>query len=141
MRATSIPGKLVQLRNLPWPQWGQFIRGWLRREKLGTVPCVLPCSKRLLQIPRRAFYESYWFFSESKQGREELRFFLNHLRPGDVIYDIGAFRGAYAAAAKAAFEDSVEVHLFEPIQENLRTIEEVSRLNGFRRFQIVPKAV
>src|ERR1700730_3127126 len=119
MRATSIPGKLVQLWSLPWSAWGKFTQGWLHRERLGTVPCVLPCSKRLLQIPLREFYESYWFFCESRRGRDELRYFLNRLQPGDTIYDIGAFRGVYGAAAKATFGDKVSVHLFEPIQANV----------------------
>ena len=141
MRPTSIPGKLIQLSQLPWPQWSQFIEGWLSREKSETVPCVLPYTKRLLQIPLRAFYESYWFFSESKQGRDELRFFLNHLRPGDVIYDIGAFRGAYGVAAKAAFADAVSVYAFEPIGENLKDLEAIRRLNQLERFYIIGKAV
>src|ERR671925_1214183 len=107
MRAASISGKLIQLRNLPWSQRGQFIQRWLRRKSSGTVPCVLPRSKRILEIPLRDFYETYSFFCESKRGRDELRYFLDRLQAGDIIYDIGAFRGAYAVAAKAAFGDEV----------------------------------
>ena len=95
----------------------------------------------MLQIPLREFYESYCFFSESRQGISELRFFLNRIQPGDIIYDIGGFRGAYGAAAKAAFGDNVTVYLFEPIEENLRAIEAISQLNQFQKFEIVPKAV
>src|SRR5436305_6857489 len=141
MRAASIPGKLLQLRSLPWPERGKFIQGWLGRERSGTVPCVFPCSERLLYIPLREFYESYCFFCESRQGRNELRYFLKRLQPGDVIYDIGAFRGAYGAAAKAAFGDKVTVHLFEPIQANAEQIRVISQLNNFRGFEIVEKAV
>lgn len=96
---------------------------------------------QLLLVPVRDFYDSYWFFSESKRGRGELAFFLNRLLPGDVIYDIGAFRGVYGAAAKLALGNSVAVYLFEPIQQNLREIEAISQLNQFQRFQIVGKAV
>lgn len=141
MRATGIRGKLIQLSNLPLPQWGQFIQGWLRRKCSGVVPCVLPKSKRLLFVPLRDFYESYCFFSESKRGRDELDFFVNRLHAGDVIYDIGAFRGVYGAAAKVALGNSVAVHLFEPIEQNVQSIEEMSRLNRFERFDIVGKAV
>ncbi len=141
MRATSILGKLVQLRSLPWPAWGKFLQGWLHREHSGTVPCVLPCSKHSLQVPLREFYESYCFFCESRTGRDELRYFLNRLQPGDTLYDIGAFRGAYGAAAKAAFGDKINVHLFEPIQANVEQIRIVSQLNNFRGFEIIGKAV
>jgi FkbM family methyltransferase len=141
MRATSVLGKFVQLRSLPWSDWGKFIHGWFYRERLNTVPCVLPRSKRLLQVPLREFYESYCFFCESRQGRDELRYFLDRLQPGDTIYDIGAFRGVYGAAAKAAFGDEVTAHLFEPIQANVERIRIVSQLNDFRGFEIVGKAV
>jgi FkbM family methyltransferase len=141
MRVTSVPGKLVQLWSLPWSNWGEFTKGWLRRERLGRVPCVLPYSKCLLQIPLREFYESYWFFCESRRGRDELRYFLDRVQQGDIIYDIGAFRGAYGAAAKAAFGDKVSVHLFEPIQANVERIRIVSQLNNFRQFEIIGKAV
>ncbi len=141
MRATSIPGKLFQLWSLPWTERGKFIQEWLGRERSGTVPCVLPCSKRLLYIPLREFYESYCFFCESRQGRDELRYFLDRLQPGDIIYDIGAFRGAYGAAAKAALGDKISVHLFEPIQANAEQIRVISQLNNFRGFEIVGKAV
>jgi len=87
------------------------------------------------------FYESYSFFIESKRGRHELGFFLSRVRPRDVVYDIGAFRGVYGVAAKAAFRGSVDVHLFEPITGNWQSIEEIARLNCFDRFNIVGQAV
>src|SRR6266852_2510896 len=141
MRARSMFGKVVQLSNIPRTQWGQFIQGWLRRKNSGTVPCVLPGSTRLLKVPLQDFYETYCFFCESKRGRDELLYFLRRLRSGDIIYDIGAFRGAYGTAAKAAFGDDISVHLFEPIQANIERIGIVSQLNGFRGFQIIGRAV
>lgn len=141
MRATSISGKLIQLCNLHWRQWSEFIQGWLFREKSGMVPCVLPHSTRLVQVPLRSFYESYSFFTESEQGREELRFFLNRVRSGDVIYDVGAFRGAYGVAAKAALAEAVVVHAFEPIQTNVEELETICQVNHFERFHIIGKAV
>ena len=141
MRIRHLPGKLVQLFNLPLSLWGAFIRGWLQRDTSGIVPCVLPGSKRLIEIPLREFYESYWFFCESKRGRDELALFLSHLRTGDILYDVGAFRGAYGAAAKAVLENAVSVYLFEPIETNFRAIEAISRANEFEQFVIIPKAV
>ncbi len=141
MRLKLISGKIVQLSHLPVRSWSRFLEGWWRREQSGTVPCVLPHSRRLLNVPVRDFYDSYWFFSESKRGRDELGFFLNHLRPGDVVYDVGAFRGVYGAAAKTALGDSVDVHLFEPLPQNFRSIEEISKQNEFQRFQIIATAV
>jgi len=141
MRAPTLRGKLTQLSNLPVSKWMAFTRGWVSRERTGAVPCALPYAKHLLQIPIREFYDSYWFFCESEVGTRELTFFLKHLSAGDVFYDIGGFRGAYGAAAKAALGDSVKVHLFEPIQENWQAIEAISKLNQFAGFEIVRLAV
>ena len=141
MRTRSIHGKLTQLSNLRVSQWRGFIEAWLLRGSSGSVPCVIPGSGRILLIPVREFYETYWFFAESRQGIREIEFFLRRLRPGDVVFDIGAFRGAYGAGAKAVLGDAVSVHLFEPIQNNIEGIRAVAVLNSFSGFEIVSKAV
>jgi FkbM family methyltransferase len=141
MRARSISGKLTQLSHLPLRLWGKFIQAWVQRGRTGHVPCVLPGAHNFIQVPLHEFYETYWFFSESRQGIRELKFFVDRLRPSDVVYDIGAFRGAYGAAAKAALGDAVMVHLFEPVPKNLEGICTVARLNQFNGFKVVGKAV
>jgi FkbM family methyltransferase len=137
----SIFGKLVQLSNLRWSRWWIFIRAWLRRRQSGSVPCVFPASRQLVQVPLDEFYDSYRFFCESGSGRAEIGFFLNRLRPRDVVFDIGAFRGAYGAAAKSMLGDAVKVHLFEPLPGNLAKLRTISALNHFQDFEIVGKAV
>jgi|GEM_PF-1381509 len=141
MRTNSIPGKLIQLSNLRLPQWWTFIKAWMRRRKSGNVPCVFPSSRQLVHVPIEDFYESYSFFCESARGRVEVGYFLDRLHPQDVIFDIGAFRGAYAAASKAVFGDAVTVHLFEPIPENIEKLRAICMLNHFFGFEIVGKAV
>ncbi len=141
MQKRSISGKLTQLSNLPLPQWAAFISAWWHRGQRGIVPCVLSGTDRMIEIPLREFYETYWFFCESRQGIREMTFFLEKLGSGDVIYDIGAFRGAYGAGAKAKFGETVGVHLFEPIQSNYEAIRAIKMLNRLERFEVVPKAV
>lgn len=141
MRTSSIPGKLIQLSNLRWELWWTFIRAWMQRRKSGSVPCVLPLSRQLVYVPLDEFYESYCYFSESPRGRAEAGFFLDRLRPQDVVFDIGAFRGAYGAAAKAMLGEAVTVHLFEPLPGNIEKLRAVCVLNHFQGFEIVGKAV
>jgi FkbM family methyltransferase len=141
MRSQHIAGKLTQLTRLSLRRWPKFIRGWLNRNQTGTVPCVLPRAQHLVEVPLREFYDTYWYFSEAHQGIEEIDFFLQKLHPGDVLYDIGAFRGVYGAAAKAAFGKSISVHLFEPVPDNLAAINTVGRLNGFDDYHCVDRAV
>lgn len=141
MRLNHILGKFSQLSHAPWSQRGAFIRGWLGRHKTGTVPCAFPGGHRLVEVSLRDFYESYWFLCETKQGIREMKYFLSKLLPGDVLYDIGAFYGAYGAAAKSVHGDSIQLHSFEPVAENFRRTEEIYQRNGFTSFTLVPKAV
>ena len=141
VRVKSISGKLTQLYGLPLSQWRRFIAGWVTRKSTGVVPCFLPQSTRILFVSLEDFYASYQFFSESSIGRSELGYFLNRLRPGDIFFDIGAFRGAYGAAAKARLGDTITIHLFDPVPINVESIKLVSQLNHFRRFEIIEMAV
>jgi FkbM family methyltransferase len=115
------------------------VTGWLNRQK-GFVPCVVPGCRELLYVPLRDFYESYEFFCEQPQGRRELGYFMTQLRPGDVLYDLGAFRGVFSAASKLKLQQDVSVHAFEPIPASVEAIERIRELNHFS-FAIVPLGV
>ncbi len=141
MRINSISGKLAQLRHCSPSMWPTFIGAWLSRRKTDCVPCVIPGCSNLLNIPLKEFYESYSFFCEQSEGRQELGFFLDNLRPGDVFYDIGGFRGAYSAAAKIKLQASVTVHIFEPLPHNADAIQRIFRLNDFDNMQVTRLAV
>src|SRR4051812_45757928 len=134
MHVRQIAGKFVQISNLPLRCWWQFIRGWMQRNHSAIVPCGLPLAKKVIYLPQENFYQSYSFFSESRQGVAELSFFLNRAQPGDIIFDIGSFRGVYGVAAKAAFGDSVQVHAFEHLAKNNEAIKTIAEINRLSRF-------
>jgi FkbM family methyltransferase len=140
MNAQRIFGKMIQLSHLQPALWPKFLGGWSRRGRTGLLPCVLPRATRLVFIPLEDFYESYAFFAESHNGRAELNFFVRQLNSGDVVFDIGAFRGVYGVAAKAA-RNCVSVHSFEAIVENSRQIEHIARINRFQNFKVINSAV
>jgi FkbM family methyltransferase len=137
----KLSGKLLQLSRLPFSCWCPFILGWFQRRRMGYVPCVYPKSRRLILVPLAHYYESHWFFCESRDGLRELSFFLDKLRPNDVVFDIGAFQGAYGAAVKSVYDGAIPVFLFEPLEENARKITEVGKLNQFHSFTVIRKAV
>lgn len=141
MRSKTIRGKLVQLREARPSLWWAFISGWLSRGRNGFVPAVVPGASRLLRIPCAEFYESYFFFCEVDIGRREVSFFLNQLGRTEVFYDIGSFRGVYAAMAKARLQDRLAVHAFEPLPKNYEAIQRIAALNAFRDFTVNPLAV
>ena len=141
MRLQSLPGKWRQFGILPASLWPSYTRGWLQRSREGLVPVGFPGSKQLVWVPPAEFYASYSFFCESPQGIREMRFLISKMRDGDVLYDIGAFRGACGVAAKAALGDSVEAHLFEPLTRNVQSIQTIAASNRLSRFFVIPKAV
>src|SRR5882762_6473167 len=139
MQVKSSTGRLFQLCRSRPAMWWPYVRGWLQRKKKGVVPCIMPQAKRLLYLPLRDFYESYGFFAESKQGRRELSCFLNQLMPGDILYDIGGFRGVYAMASRLRLKDDIKVHVFEPLAANAEAIARICALNHFAGVEIVPR--
>ena len=141
MRARYLFGKLTQLRRARPSLWLPFVNGWVKRQRAGCVPCVIPGGRRLLQVPLRDFYESYDYFCERTEGYGELDYFLDRLKPRDVFYDIGAFRAAYSAGAKVKLQEAITVHLFEPVTKNIEAIRQISELNGFTDFKLNPLAV
>lgn len=140
MRINSISGKLLHMQGASPAVWRRFITGWLMRKGTGIVPCIVPGSDQLLHVPLRDFYDSYQFFCEKRAGICEIRFFLNNIVADDVIYDIGAFRGAYFVTAKMRFGAKLQIHAFEPVSENLCAIRQICELNGFENVTLVPLA-
>lgn len=141
MHLKSILGKVTQLRRAPPSLWGGFVAGWIFRRKRNCVPCVIPGAGKLLRVPLNEFYESYQFFCEAPLGNQELDFFLGKLKPSDIFYDIGGFRGAYSAAAKLKLQDAVSIHVFEPLGRNADAIQTVATHNAFAGFKLNRLAV
>ena len=126
---------------MPPTLWPAFWTGWLRRRHNGFVPCAFAGCRKLLNVPPADFYESYFYFCEHPRGRRELDHFLGKLRPGDVIYDVGAFRGVYSMAAKLKLGAAVSLHAFEPLAKNIEAVRRVCALNHFTGIQINALAV
>jgi FkbM family methyltransferase len=61
------------------------------------------------------------------------------VRPGDVCYDIGAFRGYTAGVF--ALAGASKVYAFEPMPENQATIRKVVAMNPALPLELVAKAV
>ena len=141
MHIKSLPGKWIHLRRTPPILWWQFVNGWWRRGQKNVVPCAFKGAKKLLWSPLVDFYPTYEFFCETKAGCHEISFFLERLRAPEVLYDIGAFRGAYSAAATMKGGSQISVHIFEPLGKNVEAIRRLTRINDFSNFKINPLAV
>lgn len=64
-----------------------------------------------------------------------------HLKPGDVFYDIGANVGFFTVLGAQLVGNEGAVYAFEPDQNNAQAIRHNVTLNGFSQVDVVQKAV
>jgi FkbM family methyltransferase len=69
------------------------------------------------------------------------RIFVEHVRPGDVVYDVGANAGFFTLLASTLAGPSGAVYAFEPMERNLRYIREHLRLNRVANVHVVAMAI
>jgi FkbM family methyltransferase len=141
MRNRRVIGVLRQFVGLQWRYMPAFLKHWLGRKKTGLVPWAPPGAKQLFVIPKDAYYSSYWFFSESSDGRKEVDYFCRRLRPQDCIFDVGSYRGAYSLAALAATGGTATIAAFEPVATNADAIRAILAANGIAGVKLVEMAV
>ncbi len=67
--------------------------------------------------------------------------FVDHVRHGSVVYDIGANAGFFTLLASKLAGPSGAVYAFEPMERNLGYIREHLRLNDARNVHVVPVAI
>lgn len=63
------------------------------------------------------------------------------LRPGGVVFDIGANAGFFSLLAARLVRENGFVLAVDPISENVNSISEQLRLNGFRNAEVLQSAV
>lgn len=76
------------------------------------------------------------YLSRLERGRAEpytVQLFREHVRPGIVVVDIGAYLGYYALLGARGAGETGEVHAFECDPVNHRFLLHNLRLNGFGR--------
>ena len=73
--------------------------------------------------------------------REKYEAFSRELRPGMVVYDVGANVGIYSVLACRSVGANGSVFSFEPATMNLFYLNRNIRLNHFCNCEVVPKAV
>jgi len=82
----------------------------------------------------RGFWLGYW-------EMENQRLFASRLRPGDVVYDIGAHVGLYTLISSSHVHEEGHVYAFEPLPRNLQFLRRHIELNKISNCTIVEAAV
>jgi len=63
------------------------------------------------------------------------------LKPGDVLYDIGANVGFFAIIGARLVTNAGRVECFEPVEANVRQVEHNAQINGFTHVRVFPWAL
>ena len=71
-------------------------------------------------------------YATGRRAADQIRFLRSLIRPGDVVWDVGAHHGYVTLMAAAAVEEAGVVHAFEPGERNAGILERHLRWNGAR---------
>lgn len=117
---------------------GKVLRSLLARIPPAAVVRVLSGPLRGARWVRGAGVDGYWIgtYEAKKQ-----RLFARHVRPGGVVFDVGAHVGLYTLIAARRVGPAGHVYAFEPFPDNVRHLAEHLRLNGVENVSIMETAV
>ncbi len=118
-------------------------RGRLLRMPLALVPRHLPLSilsgfcKGMKWTLESNIY-SYWFgtYELEKQGA-----LSRYLRPGMIVYDVGANAGFYTLLFSKSVGEKGHVYSFEPYPENTNHLLRHIALNGLKNVTVINAAI
>jgi FkbM family methyltransferase len=77
-----------------------------------------------------ALYRPLYTSFKNRQDAFEIKLLEQHLRPGDVVLDIGANIGYYALILSRLVGKKGRVHCFEPDKTNFRYLEKATLSHG-----------
>ncbi|HET8775924.1 MAG TPA: FkbM family methyltransferase [Thermoanaerobaculia bacterium] len=120
------------------PLLGRAIRFPLRLIPRGAVLRVLSGPLRGRRWIAGAATHGCWL---GTYERSVQRLFVEHVRPGGVVYDVGANAGFFTLLAAKLAGPSGAVYAFEPMERNLRYVREHLRLNRVENVHVLPVAV
>jgi FkbM family methyltransferase len=116
---------------------GRLLRLPLRAIPNGAVLPILAGPSRGMKWIAGSGPSSNWLGLNEVNKR---RRFAREVRPGQVVYDIGANVGSYTLLAARLVGPSGAVVSVEPLPENLRYLERHVEINGLHNVRIIPAA-
>jgi FkbM family methyltransferase len=117
-------------KRLRWRLWWQTT----------NRPLVVPFANTLkINIPKTGSGAGIYYRGFSEPDTAD--FFYRFLRPGMVMYDVGAHIGEYTLLAAKLVGSSGRVHAFEPQAHLFPVLTESVRMNGFNHVELNCAAV
>jgi FkbM family methyltransferase len=130
---------VAKLRDL----WRYSLLGRSARSAMKLMPrgTVLPILKGPLRGKKwvvRSSFQSCWFGVYEYEKQEQFR---QTIKPGDVVYDVGANVGFYTLLASVLVGPPGKVISFEPLPRNLALLRRHIQLNRLRNVEVYAGAV
>lgn len=117
--------------------------GWAARLPLRLIP-----DGARLRILSGRLRGKAWVASAATHGAwlgiyeaETQEALCRHVRPGDVVYDIGANAGFFTLLASVLVGENGQVVAFEPLPQNIGFLRRHLVLNGVENVQVMEAAV
>jgi FkbM family methyltransferase len=117
---------------------GKAIRLPLRLVPQGAVVPIVQGPARGRRWVSNCAAHGYWL---GYWELEAQRSFAAHLRPGDVVYDIGAHAGLYTLGSSGKVGLEGHVYAFEPLRRNVEYLRRHIELNRLSNCSVVEAAV
>jgi FkbM family methyltransferase len=116
--------------------------------KCARVPLRLIPANAVLPVLQGPLRGLRWIAGSSNHGcwlgsyelPKQLQF-TKFIKPGSVVYDLGANVGFYTLLAAVSVGGAGRVFAFEPLPENLAFLHKHLQLNGIENVTVVPSAV
>ncbi len=119
---------------------------WLGR--LLRLPLKLIPPKARMPILQGPLAGQRWIAGSSNHGcwlgsyeQEKVSAFSRRIRPGDVVYDIGAHVGYYTLLASTLVGPQGRVFAFEPLPANLETLRQHLLINRVENVEVIAAAL
>jgi FkbM family methyltransferase len=114
--------------------------GWWRARGHATIDIG---GQRLRFADVAGSSHEWWAKSARRRAWEQpvVAAFATAVKPGDVVYDVGAWIGAYALLAARLAGPTGRVFAFEPDPVARRQLERNIELNGLQTIEVVPLAL
>jgi FkbM family methyltransferase len=117
---------------------GKFLRQPLRLLPRGAIVPVLQGRIRGMRWIVGSANHGCWLGTYEREKQQE---FTQYVRPGDVVYDIGAHVGFYTLLASRLVGPRGRVYAFEPNAENLVLLHRHLSLNSVSNVTVLGLAV
>lgn len=117
---------------------GALLRFPLRLIPQSTILPILQGPMRGMRWRAQSSNHGCWLGSYEKEKQD---LFVQYVKRGDVVYDLGANVGFYSLLASKLVGESGSVIAFEPVPENLRDLRAHLGLNRIQNVTVYENAV